>query len=285
MPVKKTELPLNPDGSVYHLHLLPQDIGSIVFLVGDPARVACISRYFDQIDVIKHNREYLTHTGYYKGQRISVISTGIGAAGIEIVLMELDILVNQAVIVNEESQPAALTLIRLGTCGANAADIACDSRVISAYAIGSDASHHYYDLKQPTGLQALISPIGEMLPGLKNNIYPTQADQSLLKQLEGLGHVGITWSAPFFYGAQQRSLRMPIKYPTLLSVLDQITYDEYCVLNIEMETATIYALGSLLGYACCSISTVVFNRQTQETTKDSEAAIDAMIQETLQAIA
>ena len=146
-PISHTDLILNPNGSIYHLNLLPEDIAEDIILVGDPGRVAQVSSHFDQIELKKSNREFVTHTGTYKGKRITVLSTGIGTDNIDIVLNELDALVNVDLEKRiAKSQHRSLNLIRIGTSGALHADIAPGRQIISQVAGGFDGLYHFYNL-------------------------------------------------------------------------------------------------------------------------------------------
>ncbi len=285
----ESELILNPDGSIYHLTLLPTDIAPIIFLVGDPARVSAVSKHFDSIEIKKHNREFVTHTGYLNNKRVTVTSTGIGVGCIDIIINELDALVNidfERHQVKPPDQRTSLKLIRLGTTGTPQKHIPVDSIVLSEFALGIDALACFYQLPLTEQQQSLKT---SFINHFQNDevmklVYPTQASQSLYSQLKPGCVSGITLTCNGFYAAQGRKLRAPPLVENLISKLASFSWEDRFISNLEMETAGIYSLSSLLGHQCCSISSVLVNRATQKFSQHPKRSIQSMIQYGLETV-
>ncbi len=253
--IAASELILNPDGSVYHLHLLPGQIAPTVITVGDPERVNQVSRRFDQVEHRVTAREFVTHTGRIGDRRISVVSTGIGTDNIDIVLNELDALVNIDLKTRTvRAEHTRLTFLRLGTSGAFQPDLELGSFLLSEAALGMDGLLPYYTGRQkvPAGLAGLELPVDPIL--VRPELPPAFADSDLPR--------GITLTAAGFYAPQGRSLRLPSAYtPETLSALrNWRTPDGLRLTNIEMETAGIYGLANALGHQSASLSVLLANR-------------------------
>lgn len=274
MPEKlaESELVLNPDGSIYHLNLLPEDLADTVITVGDPDRVQEVSRYFDAIDIKKGKREFITHTGRIGNKRITVLSTGIGTDNIDIVLNELDALVN----IDFEKRTVksalkSLNIIRIGTTGSLQEDVATDSILISSYGLGLDALMNYYQgVAQVKNVEKLQEKLGGLLGSLPYYLYP--ADRDLLNKFSDQQQ-GITVTAPGFYGPQGRTLRALPCHPALFPTLTAFRYANLRITNLEMETAGIYALSAILGHKALSVNAVVANRITKEFSENPQKTI------------
>lgn len=284
LPLKASTLMLNADGSVYHLNLLPEDIADTIFLVGDPERVSKVSRHFDQIEVNKHKREFVTHTGRIGNKRLTVLSTGIGSGNIDIVLNELDALVNID-LANRcvKEQLTSLNIVRMGTCGSLQADVPVDSLLLSDRAIAFDGFMQFYEQQQDQQFLQAVSQQFAPLP-VVSNAYVGVIDSTLQDTFAPLCQQGITLTCSGFYGPQGRQLRADLAETDLFACAEAFSYQNQRIVNLEMETAAIYALGSLLGHRCCSISTVVANRIEATVSPDSAKAINRMIQQVLQVI-
>ena len=263
MRIPESELILNPDGSVYHLNLLPYQIASDIITVGDPDRVDAITQHFDYIEHTVHKREFKTVTGVLEGKRLSVISTGIGTDNIDIVFNELDALVN----VNLESRMVkekltTLNFYRIGTSGAIRGDVPVDSIIISRYAIGLDGLMNYYRRQSSPAESSIAqqakSILSEDLPEV--NPYGASASPELIHKYSTLGRLGITTTATGFYGPQGRSIRMTNKSNDFLDKIAIVEYDDLFATNLEMETAGIYGLASALGHKAISLNAILANR-------------------------
>ncbi len=283
--ISEADLIINPDGSIYHLNLLPEDIADTVITVGDQDRVAEVSKYFDAIELKKGKREFITHTGTLNGRRISVISTGIGTDNIDIVFNELDALVN----IDFQSRQAktnlkSLDIIRLGTSGTIRDDIPVGSVLASTHGLGLDALMYYYHRNLDEHTSVLETELIEHFRSVNINPYITNASSKLLNHLgEGL-FKGITVTAPGFYAPQGRRVRAKNKIDNLIELLISFAYSGYKITNLEMETAGIYALANALGHHALSINAIVAHRSKLEFAKNPEQIIDRMIRTILETL-
>jgi uridine phosphorylase len=256
--------------------------------VGDPGRVAEVSKYFDRIEHKAQHREFITHTGYIGKKRLSVVSTGIGTDNIDIVLSEIDALVNIDFSTRTvKAQKRALNIIRLGTCGSLQADVPVGSLIASSYGIGLDNLLHYYRYNNNPEETFLLQAFQQhtRLTGPPIVPYIAQSTIGLRKHFaKGFVH-GITVTCPGFYGPQGRSLRASLAYPHLLDALASFNSHNERVINFEMETSAIYGLGKILGHHCLSINVAIANRFQKTFNYDKAAAIDNMIKQSLDVIA
>jgi uridine phosphorylase len=280
-PISHTDLILNPDGSIYHLHLLPEDIADQVILVGDPGRVAQVSSHFDQLELEKSNREFVTHTGRYKGKRITVLSTGIGTDNIDIVLNELDALVNVDLEQRTPfSQHKSLSLIRIGTSGALHADIAPGGQIITRMAGGFDGLYHFYKDPGNYNQEALSSSFMKHTSWKKSLAEPyfIKGSDQLHSMLSGPGvESGITISTPGFYAPQVRSIRLLPFDPELVSKIGTFRFDGMRINNFEMESSALYALSALLNHQAITICVAIANRISLEFLEDYHEVVDMLI--------
>ena len=280
-PISQTDLILNPDGSVYHLHLMPGDISENIILVGDPGRVSRVSVHFDSVELKKSNREFETHTGTYRRKRITVISTGIGTDNIDIVLNELDALVNVDLEQRlERSSHRSLNLVRLGTSGALHADIVPGAQIIARIAGGFDGLYHFYNDPGGYNIEELAISFMEST-GWKKKLadpYFINGSDNLFQLLSEPGMVsGITMSTPGFYGPQVRSIRLAPVDRELVSKMASFRYRGMRINNFEMESSSLYALASLLGHRAITICVAVANRISLEFLDDYHTAVDDLI--------
>ncbi|HVS93908.1 MAG TPA: nucleoside phosphorylase [Mucilaginibacter sp.] len=284
--IPQTDLILNPDGSVYHLNLLPEDIAKTIITVGDPDRVHEVSRYFDRVELKKSRREFVTHTGYIGNKRLTVLSTGIGTDNIDIVLNELDALVN----IDLESrmpklQLSSLDIVRIGTSGAIQADIGLDSILVSEAAFGMDTLMHYYMYRNSASEKQLLADLKNALPaGYPLTPYIASGSQHLIGALANDFSKGLTISAPGFYGPQGRELRANQKNKGLMQSIQNFRSGEKRVTNLEMETAGIYGLASLLGHRAISFNVILANRATGKFSAQPQEAIGNTIKQVLEKV-
>jgi uridine phosphorylase len=283
--IAESELIINNRGAIYHLDLRPEELAPTIITVGDPDRVAEVSKYFDVIEVKRQHREFVTHTGRVGQKRISVVSTGIGPDNIDIVLNELDALANIDFATRQiKPELTALNIIRVGTSGSLQADIPVDSFVASTHGLGLDNLLNYYRLdhneQEVQLLQSFVTHT--QLHAQISHPYVSLASGSLLKNFVNGFHQGITVTCPGFYGPQGRVLRLGIKNPELIDRLTEFRFGPHRISNFEMETSAIYGLGKLLGHHCLSLSAIVANRIAKEFSKDSAKTIDILIQKTLE---
>lgn len=283
-----SELIINSDGSIYHLNLLPNDVANTIITVGDPDRVAMVSKHFDTIEVKRQHREFVTHTGFYFGKRLSVLSTGIGTGNIDIVLNELDALVNidfnTRMVKNNKT---ALQIIRLGTSGAIQPNISIDSFILSNLALGFDNLLHFYGNTASILNEVFSENFTKHCNWNPNNSkpYAVGADPALLSLFKSQKTVeGITTTNIGFYGPQGRVLRLPLEDPFLNKKIASFQYNGKKITNLEMETAAIYGLAKLLGHKAISLNAILANRVTGEFSIHPKKTIEKLILYTLQTL-
>ena len=279
--IQSSELILNPDGSVYHLNLKPEQIAHKIIFVGDQNRVEKITKWFDSIEFSQQKREFKTQTGYYKGTRLTVISTGIGPDNIDIVMNELDALVN--IDLNSKTIKNKLTslqIVRIGTSGSLQAEIPCDSIVMSQYGLGLDNMLRSYlidSISEKDIEDAFINQTNWDLR--KGRPYVISGSKTLEKKFDSdTIFKGFTGTAGGFYGPQGRVLRLGIQDPELNSKMDQFNYNGIKMTNLEMETSAIYGLGKLMGHECLSLNAIIANRATGTFSEDPYKAVDELIE-------
>jgi uridine phosphorylase len=270
-----SELILNPDGSLYHIHLRPEHLAKKIILVGDPQRVPMVSAFFDKIDFMFENREIVTHTGYLNKERLTVMSTGMGPDNIDIVLNELDALVNVDLITRTiKPKHTSLDIVRLGTSGAMQADIPVDSFGLSTHGLGMDGLLHFYahryvcDRKMTEAFRKHTR-----WPKKLPSPYAVKASGILREKLgEGFIH-GITITAPGFYGPQGREVRLKTAYPKLNQRISTFRYKDQRIINFEMETSALYALGKMLGHNTLTVCAIIANRMTEKYSRNPKEAV------------
>ncbi len=287
MKYPATELVLDSLGQVYHLGISPEQLSEKVILVGDQDRVSMVSSMFDTIDHQSQHREFVCHTGTYKGTRISAISTGIGTDNIDITINELDALANIDLIQREDNPTfKKLTLIRIGTCGILQADIPLHSYILSSHAFGLDNIAHFYDVPQSEVEQSLEKAIRSQIT-LPETIHPylMSASQELNERLRSESTFeGITVSSSGFYGPQGRQLRLHAKTVLLNEQLTSVKLEGLKVMNFEMESSALFALGRSLGHECATICLGIGNRPNLEFSKGYSEQIKELIRYVLDRI-
>lgn len=284
--IAESELIITDRGSIYHIDLRPEELADTVITVGDPDRVAEVSKYFDTVEVKRRHREFIAHTGFIGKKRLTVLSSGIGPDNIDIVLNELDAVANIDFETRTvKSHLRSLTIIRMGTCGALQADIPVDSLVAGTHGIGFDNLLHYYRLENNqeekeilqnfvthTQLQGAVTP------------YIASCSSHIIRHFVDGFYQGITVTCPGFYGPQGRVLRLGLANPLLIDRLEHFSFGNHRIANFEMETSAIYGLGKLLGHHCLSVNVIVANRVRKEFSKDGKAAVEGMIKKGLEVI-
>ena len=279
--IKESELILNPDGSIYHLNLRPEQVADTIILVGDPNRVPRVSAYFDTIEFSTQKREFCTHTGTYKGKRLTALSTGIGPDNIDIVINELDALFNIDLHTRKPKERlTSLNIVRFGTSGSLQADIPVDSFVLSSHGLGMDNMLHAYKdapkVREIAMEEAFIAHT--QWNADKGRPYIVGCGETLKQRLlTDKVFEGITGTAPGFYGPQGRMLRLPVQDPTLNDKLHSFNYKGYRMTNLEMETSAIYGLSKLLGHQAVSLNAIIANRAAGTFTKDTKKVVENLI--------
>ena len=278
----ESELILNPDGSIYHLNLKPQDIVNTIISVGDPSRVFMVSKYFDTIDFEMNKREFVTHIGSYKGKKLAVMSTGMGGGNIEIFLNELDALANIDFEKRQiKSRKKRLKIIRIGTSAAIQEDIPLGSFLISEYGVGLDAIMCYYNLPQSEFEVEIGRSIQENL-GLSVHPYVVRGSQSLLEQMKDESMlIGNTVTCAGFYAPQGREIRVETKIKGFIDKLSLFHANDFWITNLEMETAAYYGMGRLLNHDVISMNAIIANRIKNKFSKNPNKIIDQLIRKVL----
>jgi uridine phosphorylase len=285
MIIPSSELIINSDGSVFHLHLRPGDIADTIILVGDPERVKTIATYFDRIDVERANREFVAVTGYIGKQHLSVVSTGIGTDNIDIVLTELDALVN----VDFDSrtvkpQHQSLRILRLGTSGAIHGDIELGAMLMADISVGFDGLLNFYAGRDSVSLAAMERAFVEHTQWNKRfaDPYFVPASERFVRLFGDEVIHGITISAPGFYGPQGRVVRLGLADPDMLTKIESFRYGDLRINNFEMESSAIAGLSLLLGHQAATICTAIASRYRKEANPDYRACVVKMIEKAIE---
>lgn len=284
MPIASSEMIVNSDGSIFHLHVRPEQLSEKVILVGDPGRVTLVASYFDNIECEASNREFHTVTGNYKGKRVTVVSTGIGCDNIDIVMNELDALANvdfDSRCVRNELRK--LELVRIGTCGGLQPFTPVGTYIASARSIGFDGLLNFYNGRNEvcdldfeaafmkhmnwTGSQCISHP------------YVVEADEELMQRIAGDDMVkGVTVACGGFYGPQGRVLRLPLADPMANSKIESFVYGEERITNFEMESSALAGLARLMGHKAVTCCLVIANRVAHKANTDYKTNIESLIE-------
>lgn len=284
-----SELIINADGSIFHLHLKPEHLADNIILVGDPGRVNLVAKYFDKQEFAVSNREFNSITGSYKGKRITVLSTGIGTDNIDIVMNELDALANIDFQTRTEKLDfRALNIIRIGTTGALQTDIPLGSFLISEKSIGFDGMINFYagrdEVCDVAFEEALVKHL-DWNPQLAAP-YVVDADTALIEKIGQDDMIrGVTISANGFYGPQGRKLRVGLADPKLNDKIETFRFGDYKITNYEMESSAIAGLAKLMGgHKAMTVCCVIANRRIATANTDYAPYIEELVQKVLDRI-
>ncbi|MGC9151803.1 MAG: nucleoside phosphorylase [Microbacter sp.] len=283
-----SELLINDDGSIFHLHLKPEFLADKIILVGDPDRVQMISSYFDQVECTVANREFHTATGTYKGKRITVVGTGIGTDNIDIVVNELDALANIDLKTRTEKEEfRQLTFVRIGTSGAVQPDLKPGTFVMAEKSIGFDGVLNFYANRDSVCDLEFEKAFTQQVDWLHQWCAPyvIDNDAELLNRIGQNDMVrGVTISANGFYGPQGRELRLALAHPTLNDKLETFRYQGYRITNYEMESSAIAGLGKLMGHKAMTVCCIIANRRVHDAFTNYKAAIRELVEKVLDRI-
>ena len=286
--IPASELIINDDGSIFHLHLRPEQLADIVILVGDPGRVSMVASFFDTKECEVSNREFNTVTGTYKGKRMTVLSTGIGIGNIDISVTELDALANIDFATRQvKDEFRRLTLVRLGTSGALQPDIKVGEQVFSRTSVGFDGLLNYYagrnDVCDLEIEQAFMKHVGwnELLP----KPYFIDADKSLFELFKDITREGITIAAPGFYAPQGRWVRMQPQDIHLNEKIESFDYNGRRITNFEMEGSALAGLAALMGHKAATICTIIAQRVALDACTDYKPFVRKMVANALDKLA
>ena len=275
-----SELIINSDGSVFHLHLKPEELADTVILVGDPGRVELVSSFFDTVEVSKASREFVSATGTYKGCRITVLSTGIGCDNLDIVMTELDALVNIDFSSRQVKEKLrSLRVLRIGTSGAIQPDIPVGSFVFSHISIGADGLLNWYADRDEVSYKemedAFVAHTGwdSRLPAP----YFARASQELIDLFADVTVKGVTVSASGFYGPQGRVLRVPLAMPDMMEKFESFRFDDWRVTNFEMEGSALAGLAAKLGHRAGTVCCIIANRYHKGAEPDYKELVKKLV--------
>lgn len=278
----ESELIINADGSVFHLHVKPEQLADKVILVGDPGRVSLVASHFEKVECDIQSREFHTITGSYQGKRISVVSTGIGCDNIDIVMNELDALANIDFSTRHEKSPLrSLTLVRLGTCGGLQEYTPEGTYIASEKSIGFDGLLNYYAGRNEVcdlEFEEAFKKHMDWNPQ-KGAPYVIDADKETLNRVAGDDMVrGVTIACGGFFGPQGRELRIPLADPKQNEKIENFEYNGYRITNFEMESSALAGLAKLLGHKAMTCCMVIANRRAQKANIEYKNSIDGLIQ-------
>ena len=283
-PIPSSELIINDDGSVFHLHILPEDLADIVIMMGDPGRVSTIAEHFDTIELDKQSREFHTITGTYRGKRVTALSHGIGTDNIDIVMTELDALANIDFKTRlPKAEHRRLTLLRIGTCGAAQPDIPLGSYILSHISIGFDGVLNWYKDGEKIFLMDFENAFVKHMdwPARFARPYFVRSSEKIIERFRDWTVKGMTVSAPGFYGPQGRSVRLELTVPNLIEKLESFSHEGYRVTNIEMESSALAGMAALLGHDAATVCLAIANRHVKESNPDYKPLMAQLLRRAL----
>ncbi|MDL2245879.1 nucleoside phosphorylase [Parabacteroides sp. OttesenSCG-928-J18] len=286
--IPASEMPINADGSAFHLHLKPEQLADRVILVGDPARVGTIASYFEEVECDVSSREFHSITGSYQGKRITVVSHGIGGDNIDIVLTELDALAN----IDLESRtvkPAfrQLTLVRIGTSGGLQPFVPIGTYVAAEWSIGFDGVIYFYDKNEAVRDKAFETALLQQLEWKIKELQPyvVPANPSLTEQIAQDDIIrGVTIATNGFYGAQGRELRLALADPALNKKIETFTYQSRQITNFEMESSALAGLAALMGHRALTVCCIIAGRVAKEMNTQYKDSLTGLIEKVLERI-
>jgi len=285
MRIPESELIINKDGSVFHIHLKPEQLADNVILVGDPGRVEMVSQFLTDIECHNASREFVSVTGSYNGKRITVLSHGIGPDNIDIVMTELDALANVDFETREvKPEHRTLNILRIGTSGALHADIPLGSFVLSHMSVGFDGVMNWYGNREKVTIPAVEEAFKKHLnwePTLPSP-YFVKASPKIIDLFRDVTIKGVTISAPGFYGPQGRVVRMPLAMPNMLEDIESFRFTEagedYRITNFEMESAPLAGMAAHLGHNACTVCCIIANRYLHNSNPDYKANVRQLVE-------
>ena len=278
--IPDSELIINSDGTVFHLHIKPEQLADKIIVMGDPGRVAMTASFFDSIEFDVQSREFHTVTGMYKGKRITAMSHGIGTDNIDIVITELDALANVDFKTREVKKDfKQLSIVRVGTSGGMQPHCPVGSFVVAEKSIGFDGVIHYYDgsadVREPEFEESFKKHVN--WSPLHCSPYVVDSDKELV---ERIGHdmiKGVTISAIGFYGPQGRHVRLPLADPELNSKIESFRFQGHSITNYEMESSALAGLGKMMGHKAMTVCSIIANRVALESNADYQVSIEDLI--------
>ena len=292
MKIPESELIINGNGSVFHLHMKPEQLADNVIMMGDPGRIDILADYLSDIECRNANREFVSITGKYKGKRITALSHGIGPDNIDIVMTELDALANVD-FETREVKPVhrTLNILRIGTSGALHADIPLGSYVLSHISVGFDGVMNWYGNREKVTIPEVEEAFKEHMnwPDVLPSPYFVKASPKIIDLMRDITIKGVTISAPGFYGPQGRVVRIPLAMPNMLEDIESFRFstdgEDYRITNFEMESSPLAGLAAHLGHNACTVCCIIANRYLKSSNPDYKPAIRKLVVESLERMA
>ena len=287
MRIAESELIINSDGSIFHLHIRPEQLAQNVILVGDPGRVAMFKPYFETLECEGASREFVWATGCYKGSRITVLSTGIGTDNIDIVMTELDALANIDFQTREvKPEHKTLNIVRLGTCGALQPEIPLGAFILSHISIGFDGLMNWYADREQVSDEAMEEAFMKHMnwPSVLPNPYFVKASQKLIDLFSDVTVKGMTISSPGFYGPQGRVVRQKLAMPNMLEDIESFRYEDRKITNFEMEGSAIAGIATHLGHEAITVCCAIAHRYLKDANTDYKAKVAELVKVVLDKI-
>lgn len=281
MRIPESELIINDDGSVFHIHMKPEELADNVILVGDPGRVDMVAEYLTDIEFRHASREFVSVTGKHNGKRITVLSHGIGPDNIDIVMTELDALANVDFATREvKPEHRTLNILRIGTSGALHPDIPLGSYILSHISVGFDGVLNWYGRRGEVALEQVEEDFKKHMdwnPKIASP-YFVKASDVIISKLADCTIKGVTISAPGFYGPQGRIVRLPLAMPDMLDRIETFRFGDYRITNFEMEGAPLAGLAALLGHNACTVCCAIANRYLKSSNPDYKPQVRGLVE-------
>ena len=281
MRIPESELIINEDGSVFHIHLKPEELADNVILVGDPGRVDMVAEFLDKVEFRHASREFVSITGWRNGKRLTVLSHGIGPDNIDIVMTELDALANVDFATREvKPEHRTLNILRIGTSGALRPDIPLGSYILSHISVGFDGVLNWYGGRKDVALEEVEDRFKQHMdwnPKIASP-YFVKASPVILDKLADVTIKGVTISSPGFYGPQGRVVRLPLAMPDMLSRIESFRFDDYRITNFEMESAPLAGLAALLGHNAATVCCAIANRYLKSSNPDYKPQVRRLVE-------
>ncbi len=280
MRIAESELIINPDGSVFHLHIRPEQLADIVILVGDPGRVDMVAEFLTDIECRNASREFVSVTGKYNGKRLTVLSTGIGTDNIDITMNELDALANVDFETREvKPEHRTLTVLRIGTCGAIQPDIPLGSYIFSHISVGCDGLMNWYADRDKVSILEMEEAFKEHVHWNRHlpSPYFVRASEKLISKFEDCTVKGVTIAASGFYGPQGRVIRMPLAMPDMVDDFESFRFGEYRITNFEMEGSAVAGIAAHLGHEAGTVCCAIANRHLKSSNPDYKAQVRGLV--------
>ena len=284
MRIPESELIINDDGSAFHIHLRPEELADLVILVGDPGRVDMIAEYLSDIEFRHASREFVSTTGKYNGKRLTVLSIGIGTDNCDIVMTELDALANVSFKTREaKKRHRTLTILRIGTTGAVQPDIPIGSPIFSQFSVGCDGLLNWYADRDSISELGMEKAFKKHVGWDKNlpSPYFVKASDKLVERFKDCAVMGVTISAPGFYGPQGRVVRLGLAMPDMIEKFESFKYKGFRITNFEMESSAVAGMAKHLGHEAGTICCAIANRYLKSSNPDYKAMVRSLVEMSL----